>query len=505
MQHELLMVLAGYPTSLNAGLLLHPAEQDMFEQAIEFGGRFRSVKTACRLSAEPLTRVIEKTVVRPFLKCLVDIEKQILSGEGIYGSYPSVSLAAIFADSVFKWDRRLEYAQNLLDFEGPTAELITQTKIDTLSGYPDVAEMACACLKELDEAWLREISSWVLWGQQINWTTAKHPELDKETIKIMWDIGFCLHKIDTTKFCQTSQNREILMSNRAVYNAIKVPIVAEDIRAKTRKMKEQLFKEIMAQPAFSGEMEPLLSALRNIVLAGSSSFTRSFQDTLDKASGEVVEVASSELLLKAIATYYEDYDEISPECVAICEKMLTLAPMPAERQTDDGDQFDDFFFGTRVSFGIKTEWPYDLFFTEQQCRVYTDVSCYLLAISLVIARLDTGKRTPETHRYGLFLKTLWQHFQWCLDQLFTEVKACCKGLPGQHTDQHNKALKSLGRQILFDDFESRTAMRRLLVSALAASEGRSTVDGIAFLLDALAQRTDLTELMLLLDPFVATT
>lgn len=502
MQHELLMVLAGYPTSLNATLLLHPSEKDLFEQAIEFGARVQVIKTACRETATPLARVVETRVLRPFLACLATIEKQVLNGKGKYGAYPGISVAAIFADSLYKWDRQIEYAQALVQYTGTTADIIAQTRVDSVSGFPEISDLARNLLVELDKSWLRSLSTWFLWGQAIDWSSVKaHPSLDKEALKCIMDTGNCLQRMDMTQFSRLAQNRNVLMENNRVFETINVPIDLVDIKAKLTQIRNSLLDAVVSSLDNSTELHNILDLFRNIVLAGSSAFTRTFLETAKIKAARLPSEPSNELFQKAAASYFEDYNELDPDCADLCPKIIKLEVLPEEEQIEYNDQIDDIMFGVRISFAFNLEWPLSLYFTEQQCRVYSDIGCYLLTFSMAMTQLDTGSRSPESFKYGLFFKALWQHFQRTIDDLFKDLKDYCSGLPGTTTEKHNASLKKAGSLLLFDTADVRQAMRQLIVSALAVSEGREAVGAIEELLDLLVQRDDLKDLMPYLEPF----
>ncbi|PRT54960.1 hypothetical protein B9G98_02580 [Wickerhamiella sorbophila] len=502
MQHELLIVLAGYPSSLNGALLLHPSEKDLFEQAIEFGSRVQTIKSACREAATPLARVVEKRVLRPYLECLAAIEKQILSGKGKYGAYPGISVAAIFADSLYKWDRQMEYAQALVQYNGSTAEIIAQTQADCLSGFPEIRDIAQDLSIELDRSWLRSVSSWILWGQAIDWPSIKaHPSLDRETLKCIIDTGNCLQRMNMMQFSLQSKNRDVLKSNARIFESIKVTIDLTDIKDKLTRIRNALLDTVMASPNNNIQLQNTLDLLRKIVLAGSSAFTRTFLETAKIKRARLPADPSNQLFQNAVASYFEDYHELAPECEDLCHRLIKFEVLPEEEQAEYNDQVDDIMFGVRVTFLFELDWPFSLYFTEQQCRVYADIGCFLLTFSMAMTQLDAGVRSLEAFKYGVFLKALWQHFQWTIDKLFLEIRECCSSLPGTTTEKLNTSLKKAGSLLLFDTPDIRQATRQLIVSALAVSEGRDAVDGIGQLLDLLTQRDDLDDLMPYLEPF----
>jgi len=93
---------------------------------------------------------------------------------GIVDGYDIVSLAKVMS-GFDGWDRILRYLNDLVEVIAPSkekdgvwmsgAEIINRLRKDIYTGYPSLEEVSLHLLEIAETAWLREISTWVLYGR----------------------------------------------------------------------------------------------------------------------------------------------------------------------------------------------------------------------------------------------------------------------------------------------------------------------------------------------------
>lgn len=113
---------------------------------------------------------------------VVKVEASVLKREsGVVGGYDIVALARILTD-FDGWDRILQYLDGLTNFmltglsitdeavagEGEWmtgAQLTNKLRKDIYTGYPSLEKVSMQLLQVAETAWLRQISTWVLYGR----------------------------------------------------------------------------------------------------------------------------------------------------------------------------------------------------------------------------------------------------------------------------------------------------------------------------------------------------
>ncbi len=131
--------------------------------------------TICKAVASAIT----SQQLQRFTKKIVDVERSILSKDaGYVGGYVIVPLSAVVGEFA-PWTRRLEWLWKVVRFMQHPPELGTKSTSDTctgssvmkflrqesLTGYTDLEEMALELVKTAEMAWLRQLSTWVLYGK----------------------------------------------------------------------------------------------------------------------------------------------------------------------------------------------------------------------------------------------------------------------------------------------------------------------------------------------------
>ncbi|KAK0512435.1 hypothetical protein JMJ35_005563 [Cladonia borealis] len=204
MIHELLLGISGHPSPLlssstseledSTGLqsILSPAERALLKSLAQgLGERNRNIRTNASAisSSHPSTicRAVSTAIVSTHLAAfqhkILEVEKNILEQDArIVGAYNIVPLSAV-AEAFDGWTRKLEWLWDLVQFiqaQGSSrtaqarpstrdfctaAELLKHLEESIHTGYPDIERISLNLLKVAETAWLKQTSTWVLYGR----------------------------------------------------------------------------------------------------------------------------------------------------------------------------------------------------------------------------------------------------------------------------------------------------------------------------------------------------
>jgi hypothetical protein len=190
MLHEILLSLSGHPSPLlsthatSTTNILSPPERALLSSLSNLSSLHRSIRsntaqiakehpsTICRAVALSISNVH----LQRFQRKILDVEKGILSKDADFvGAYDIVPLTGIVRE--FEgWTRRMEWFSGVVevmnDGNCTGAVVIDRLVKELKTGYSDVEEVARSLVEVAQMAWLRQVSSWVLYG--------KLPSLGKE-------------------------------------------------------------------------------------------------------------------------------------------------------------------------------------------------------------------------------------------------------------------------------------------------------------------------------------
>ncbi|PUU79340.1 gamma-tubulin complex component protein [Tuber borchii] len=182
MLHELFLLLSGHPSPIltPSGLLpsfplVSPSERALLSSLSSLGHLHISLRNACSTITTTHPSTIARAVasgistshLHAFRARILLVEQQVLSrSAGMVGGYDIVSLAKIM--SGFEgWERILSYLHSLASAMGEMSggELINRLRTDIHTGFPTLEAVSLHLLKIAETAWLREVSTWVLYGR----------------------------------------------------------------------------------------------------------------------------------------------------------------------------------------------------------------------------------------------------------------------------------------------------------------------------------------------------
>lgn len=193
MLHEVLLSLSGQPSPLfeqgeeeggdaQGGFpLLSPAEKSLLQPLGHLSQLHRDLRsytlqissshpsTICRAVAT----AISSRQLNDFQKKIIEVERGVLSTDAAYvGGYGIVPLSTIVGE-FSPWVRRMEWLWDIVRFMhyGSKDNVCTGSRLldhlrkESQTGYSDLEEMAMGLIKAAETAWMRQLSTWILYGQ----------------------------------------------------------------------------------------------------------------------------------------------------------------------------------------------------------------------------------------------------------------------------------------------------------------------------------------------------
>lgn len=202
MLHEILLSLSGHPSALfdanpnsthvtsTTTRLLSPPETELLSSIGHLSRLHRKTRdhvariadshpsTVCRAVATSIT----SHQLAKFQRTILDVESRILKQDAsTVGAYNIVPLAAIVGE-FSEWVRLMDWLWEIAEFMLPShippkaemtmhnksasgAELIDKLRMEAQTGYPDIEEAARSLSKVAETSWLRQLSTWLLYGR----------------------------------------------------------------------------------------------------------------------------------------------------------------------------------------------------------------------------------------------------------------------------------------------------------------------------------------------------
>ncbi|KAF8459604.1 gamma-tubulin complex component protein [Terfezia claveryi] len=199
MLHELFIVLSGHPSPIFAPHLpatfplVSPSERELLNSLSALGNSHISLRQQCAqiasshpsTIAKALASAIDAYHLQKFRDQVVKVEASVLKREsGVVGGYDIVALSSVKKE-FDGWDRILQYLEGLtsLMLSGLSvvngvvakdgewikgAQLINRLRKDIHTGYPTLEQVSLHLLGVAETAWLRQLSTWVLYGRLPN-------------------------------------------------------------------------------------------------------------------------------------------------------------------------------------------------------------------------------------------------------------------------------------------------------------------------------------------------
>ncbi|KAI4663998.1 uncharacterized protein J4E79_003498 [Alternaria viburni] len=198
MLHEILLSLSGHPSALfdapdhvtaTARRLLSPPEAELLSSIGHLSRLHRSTRDhVARIAASHpsvICRAVATSITSYHLErfqCKVlEVESRVLKQDAsIVGAYNIVPLAGIVSE-FSEWTRVMEWLRDISNYMLPSdvpakfemmigkaasgAAVIDKLRSEAQTGYPDIEETARGLSKVAETSWLRQLSTWLLYGR----------------------------------------------------------------------------------------------------------------------------------------------------------------------------------------------------------------------------------------------------------------------------------------------------------------------------------------------------
>jgi Gamma tubulin complex component N-terminal/Gamma tubulin complex component C-terminal len=395
-----------------------------------------------------------------FQLAIENIEKMILTrDDSVVGAYDIVPLARL-TTLLGEWDRIIGYLCGLvgsITMESTGAQVFARLQQEQHTGYPDIAHLIVALIATGEEAWLRQVSSWVLYGRlpQLGHSDffifpSKDPNistLDENAYIIDWDlwpthlsretgssilfIGRALARIQTQSSHQTTI-QQILKAHLEILGKIQFPLSSKILDSSIKAIRLSLSSSVLSHLLPRDTIIRLLKRFRQDFLLGHGSLMITLLSLVDeyflrrneRDGGTIKEAEVNNLLSKAwsiISRLENRDDDEDPERHAY-EAALKLSLLKTTREKSDMVEFDEFLLGERVQLKYEISWPLDLFFSRSDIEIYNKIFNFLLAVKRAQGQINSlwpgrkspfvGKQTWTALTYVLFfIDSLWGYFQ----------------------------------------------------------------------------------------------
>lgn len=188
MLHEILLSLSGHPSPLltadhsSPNSILSPPEKALLSSVAHLSdlhckllAHTSTIATTHPSSiCQAVATAIRSTHLGQFQRKVLEVEDGILRKDaGTVGAYNIVPLTAIVGE-FSGWTRRMEWFLEMVEFmmrgggqvKKCTGAMIIDKLCDAVqTGYVDIEEAALSLVRVAETAWLKQISSWVLYGR----------------------------------------------------------------------------------------------------------------------------------------------------------------------------------------------------------------------------------------------------------------------------------------------------------------------------------------------------
>ncbi|KAF8856364.1 hypothetical protein BDZ45DRAFT_675591 [Acephala macrosclerotiorum] len=466
MLHEILLSLSGHPSPLltadhsSPNSILSPPEKALLSSIAHLSDLH------CKLLAHTVTIAtthpssicqavatsIKSTHLAEFQRKVLEVEDGILRKDaGTVGAYNIVPLTAIVGE-FSGWTRRMEWFLEVVEFmmrgSGQAKRCTGAMAIDKLcnamqTGYVDIEEAALSLVRVAETAWLKQISSWVLYGrlpsfgkedffvQLILGDVVEYeskPELlpafvSTPTASSLLFIGRSLNHIRVKGISSASSPElDLLSSHLQQLSTLKFPINSANFSRVIASIRLSLSQTTLQKLLPLSRVLEILFLLRQFFLLGRGEFALALITEADEKIrsrwrrtdnigfekrdniGNIVvkEGEVSAILARAWAAmgllqgqHVEEQDE--DELLELARDLVQLT-IPKSSSTTPSKAtltpqsialtpFRNLLLSVPVSLTLHIPSPLDLFLTPADVQTYSGINAYLLSIHRAHLRL----------------------------------------------------------------------------------------------------------------------
>jgi hypothetical protein len=397
------------------------------------------------------------------------ILKQDASTVGAYNIVPLAGIVSEFAE----WVRLMEWLWDLSNFILPPdvpsrgekdsmrassgAQLMDKLRTEAQTGYPDIEEAARHLGTVAEASWLRQLSSWLLYGRLPSFGASdffvqrddedvdellfriRHPLLPKfvtrHTAASILFIGKSLNQIRSVQSNSSRSNAspnvselELLPRHVEMLSRVHAPVAAAALSEAVAAIRLSLSRNLLQHLLPREKIVEILTVLHQFFLIGRGEFAMTLIAEADEKLSNRHRGPSTKpgqsikgLLLKetevnqiltrslAVLSTLSDIDEHADDILDVAGQVLHLRPHDPSGhrpgtpgRAKDAESilpqmanlsFNELLLSVPCSLTMDVSYPLDLFITKGDMEVYTSINAYLLAV----------------RRAHLHLAQLWRH------------------------------------------------------------------------------------------------
>lgn len=507
MLHEVLLALSGHPSPIFEDTKSLPHVTAPEAALLQSLGHLAKLHRALRghvtkVSAQHpsiICRAVAGAIgsqhLARFQTAVLDVERKILDDDPrTVGAYKIVPLASIVGD-FSGWSRLLEWywgiSCTMLEPEhrgslqqpsvsvGNGPALINRLRKDTMTGYSDIENAALGLCRVAESTWLKQLSTFLMWGHQPGWDffvqseTGKQNErfvvnasllpnfISPESANAVLGIGKTAQYLDNMRHGATTriyagQSHSVDKSDRIRHLAkLRHPFSREEVSAAVQKARNYLSTQLVEGELPPEEVFKIIQQMKNFFLLQRVDFT----DALIEAADTHLRDRHAQVQLKA--THGHDQDMIgvmmregelssvlSKTCIMMSAGLgrarsidteiewarenieLKLAQPTVSDESDDNEDkvnkqlrdlssFDEFLLSVPTALRLRLRSPLDLLLTTNDLDAYSAIHNHLMAIRRAHLHLTTIWRDTRLRKGSALspgLKSTYKH------RLFTSKK-----------------------------------------------------------------------------------
>jgi hypothetical protein len=412
MLHEILLSLSGHPSALfdtsstsqhvtsTAERLLSPSEAELLSSIGHLSRLHRKTRDhAARIATSHLSTVCRAVAasitshhLALFQRKILEVESRILKQDAsTVGAYNIVPLAGIVGE-FSEWVRLMEWLWDLSTFMIPQtvahgmgkghlggctgAQLIDKLRLEVQTGHPTIEEAAhyLGCVAET--SWLRQLSTWVLYGRLPSFGAAdffvlrdeedsddllfrvNHSLLPKfvtrHTASSILFVGKSLNQIrsvsNSTRVANTPSNvseLDLLPRHVEVLSRVRAPVVAAELGEVISTIRQSLSRNLLQHLLPREKIAETLTVVYQFFLLGRGEFAMALVTEADERmsvrhrvsaptkSNQSVkgimlkEAEISQTLARSLTTLstLSSHDEHTDDILEVAGQVLHLAPI----------------------------------------------------------------------------------------------------------------------------------------------------------------------------------
>lgn len=472
MLHEILLSLSGHPSALfdapkpaDADVdfpLLSPQERALLSSIGRLSRLHRQVRDhaatisashpsiICRAVATAITTVH----LARFQQTILEVEAKILKKDASsVGAYNIVPLAGVVGE-FDEWTRLMDWYWELACFIQPVktlkgttctgSGLIDKLRAESQTGYPDIEEASLSLGKVAETAWLRQLSTWVLYGRlpafgaqdfflkqvegpsvatEYEMITSLLPKfVTPDTASSILFIGKSLNHIRVKGVSQDAgagrkdgSELDLLPIHLRYLSQLALPVSSAALASAISSIRLSLSRNTLQQLLPLPKIIQLLTLLREFFLLGRGEFAVSLINEADERIRSRNRAASTKptenlrgLLIKeaelttllnrtfTVLSSYVDDEEGVDDTLELARSLLHLtlskstskSKPPAISPRLASTAFGDFLLPAETTLTLDIPSPYDLFISPAETATYSALQGYLLSIRRAHMRLS---------------------------------------------------------------------------------------------------------------------